>query len=518
MPTSLRTLDAVAAVTALYLVKRLIDHWKAQFPLPPGPPGLPIVGNLFNLPKHHEWIQYADWSREYNSDIIHFSVGREHVVVLNSAEAAADLFEKRSSIYSDRPWTTMSSELVGFGYWNIVFMPYSPENPTLWRDHRRVFDRQMSPEGVKRFHSQETVAVHEMLRRLAISPHDFADHARHMAGQTILSIAYGLDVLPRDDPNIRVGEIANDIVAATTVPGSWLVDTVGFLKYVPAWFPGAGFKRQAREWKEVADAMLNDPFAVTKKAMADGTARESVTALLLRELEDGPDREYKERLIKGATAIMYGAGSDTTVVVLENFFLAMTLHPEILKRAQAQLDAVVGSHRLPDFNDQPSLPYITAILKELLRWQQVDTLAVPHKLTQDDVYRGYFLPKGSTVIGNSWAILHDEKTYPNPHAFTPERWLTPDGQLDPAAKDPLAFFGFGRRLCPGRHLAMDSMWLSIACILATFSITKARDAHGNEITPRIEYNTALLSHPAPFETKVQPRSHEHQHLIRDLTN
>ncbi|EJD33032.1 cytochrome P450, partial [Auricularia subglabra TFB-10046 SS5] len=114
------------------------------------------------------------------------------------------------------------------------------------------------------------------------------------------------------------------------------------------------------------------------------------------------------------------------------FFPVMTLHPEILKGAQAQLDTVVGSHRLPDFNDQPSLPYITAILKELLRWQQVDTLAVPHKLTQDDVYRGYFPPKGSTVIGNSWSssreILHDEKTYPNAHAFTPERWLTPDGQ------------------------------------------------------------------------------------------
>ncbi|KZV98145.1 cytochrome P450 [Exidia glandulosa HHB12029] len=521
MPSSsLRALDALAAAAAVYLVKQLIDQWKERLPLPPGPPGvllrLPFFGNMFNLPKHHEWIHYADWSREYKSDIVHFSVGREHVIVLNSAEAATDLFDKRSAIYSDRPWTTMSSELVGFGYWNIVFMPYSPQNPTLWRDHRRVFDRQMSPDGVKRFRPQETLAVHEMLRRLLAAPQDYADHARHMAGQTILSIAYGLDVKPTDDPYIKIGEIANDIVAATTVPGSWLVDALSFLKYVPAWFPGAGFKRQANEWRRVADAMLNEPFEITKAAMAQGTARDSVTALLLQELEDGPDRAYKERLIKGATAIMYGAGSDTTVVVIENFFLAMTLYPQVLARAQAEVDRVVAGQRLPDFDDQPSLPYITAILKELLRWQQVDTLAVPHKVTEDDVYRGYFIPRGSTIIGNAWAILHDEKTYPDPHTFKPERWLLPDGSLDPDAKDPTPFFGFGRRLCPGRHLATESMWLSLACIIATFSISKACDEDGNEITPEIVYNTALLSHPAPFPTVVLPRSRGHEASIRDL--
>lgn len=76
--------------------------------------------------------------------------------------------------------------------------------------------------------------------------------------------------------------------------------------------------------------------------------------------------------------------------------------------------------------------------------------------------------------------------------FKPERFLTDLGDLNPNAKDPTCFFGFGRRLCPGRHLALDSMWLSMACILATFNICKVRDAQGNEITPKVEYKTALL--------------------------
>lgn len=102
------------------------------------------------------------------------------------------------------------------------------------------------------------------------------------------------------------------------------------------------------------------------------------------------------------------------MVVLENFYLAMTLHPAVLARAQAEVDRVVGSHRLPDFDDQPALPYITAILKELLRWQQVDTLAVPHRLTQDDVYRGYFIPRGSTIIGNAWCVANPVPPRPFP--------------------------------------------------------------------------------------------------------
>jgi hypothetical protein len=109
-------------------------------------------------------------------------------------------------------------------------MPYNPANGILWRDHRRVFDKETTKEAVRRFWPVETTAVHEMLRRLLQSPQDYPEHVRHMAGQTIMQVAYGIDVLPKDDPYIEIGEIANDIVAQTTVPGSYLVDTLPFRK------------------------------------------------------------------------------------------------------------------------------------------------------------------------------------------------------------------------------------------------------------------------------------------------
>lgn len=91
------------------------------------------------------------------------------------------------------------------------------------------------------------------------------------------------------------------------------------------------------------------------------------------------------------------------------------------------------------------------------------------------------------------AILHDEAAYPDAERYNPDRFLTADGALDPAVRDPsVAAFGFGRRICPGRFMALDSMWITIACVLSMFEISKAVDEDGYEITPDVEYDRGFL--------------------------
>jgi len=143
--------------------------------------------------------------------------------------------------------------------------------------------------------------------------------------------------------------------------------------------------------------------------------------------------------------------------------------------------------------------------------------AIPRLLTTDDEYRGYRLPAGSIVIGNAWAILHDEAIYPDPHDFKPERFLL-NGKLNPMVKSPEAAFGFGRRLCPGRHMALSSIWISVVSILATFDITKAVDEEGNIIEPSYEYFSGLISAPLPFKCSIKPRSQETVALIQAALN
>lgn len=123
----------------------------------------------------------------------------------------------------------------------------------------------------------------------------------------------------------------------------------------------------------------------------------------------------------------------------------MVLYPDVQHKAQAEIDAVVGPHRLPNFSDRQSLPYITAVMKEVTRWHSAAPLGLPHFINVDDEYNGYHIPKGSIVLGNTWGILHDPRTYAEPMEFKPERYFV-DGKLDYSSNDPGRFsFGYGRR-------------------------------------------------------------------------
>jgi len=187
----------------------------------------------------------------------------------------------------------------------------------------------------------------------------------------------------------------------------------------------------------------------------------------------------------------------------------MTLHPHAQARAQEEIDRVVGESRLPNIEDKDDLPYIDALFKEVLRWAPSVPLALPHRLIQDDTYAGFRIPKNTTIIPNLWAIMHDEEMYPNPEAFNPDRFLSPNPEPDPRKW----MFGFGRRVCPGAHFAEVSLLLNIASILAVFSISPAVDDRGKAIEPRIEYTTGPTSHIKPFACRIIPRSKDSEMLL-----
>ncbi|KAJ8079622.1 hypothetical protein PM082_011209 [Marasmius tenuissimus] len=257
---------------------------------------------------------------------------------------------------------------------------------------------------------------------------------------------------------------------------------------------------------------------LTQVFQAKGTIFPSFASFCSQEFQDTQDPAYDEALARDVAATMYFAGADTTVSTLTTFFLAMLANPEAQRRAQQEIDRVVPKGHLPDFSDHDSLPYIAAIVKETFRWQNVLPMGVLHCLDEEDVYNGYRLPAGSVVVTNIWAMLHDETVYPDPFSFKPERFLGPNSQLDPDVQDPAkAVFGFGRRICPGRHMGYSSVWSVISSVLAVFDIGKAHKPDGSVDEPTFEYISALVCHPAPFRCSIKPRSPQVERLIRDLS-
>jgi len=141
----------------------------------------------------------------------------------------------------------------------------------------------------------------------------------------------------------------------------------------------------------------------------------------------------------------------------------------------------------------------------------------PHASTEDDEYEGHFIPKGTTILGNLWAIHHNRDYFKNSHDFIPERYLGSglnDGSKPYPGRDGHSAFGWGRRICPGKLLAENSLFITITRVLWAFKISKAIDGNGKEITPDVfAYTDGFNSKPQPFQCCIQPRSAEIQQTI-----
>ncbi|PBK93541.1 cytochrome P450, partial [Armillaria gallica] len=334
------------------------------------------------------------------------------------------------------------------------------------------------------------------------------------AGSIIMKTVYGYDVDPNGDRFVELVDRAQESIHAVGNMGAFLVDYIPSLKYLPRWMPGAKFLRLARAWRKDVEEMAEEPFKYTTELMAKGFAPPSLVSENLTKTEALENAAHFE-IVRNTAAVAFSGSLSSctkTVSAVLSAILAFILYPEIQAKAQAEVDAVIGhGTRLPNFDDHPQLPYIDAIVLEVLRWNPVVPLGVAHRSMKEDVYGGYYIPAGTTVIGNAWAMLHDEKDYPNPMEFDPDRFISQDGkEVQP---EPTVAFGFGRRICPGRYLALNTAWIAIASMASTLSFSKVVDSEGRIIEPSSTYTSKFVSFPLPFECRIKSRSAAAQALL-----
>lgn len=502
---NLNRVDIALGALGVLVLAAWATRQKQSLPLPPGPPPKPLLGNLLDMPSEQEWKTFAQWGEKYGR-ICSISVFGQPMIIVNSPQIAVDLLEKRSAIYSDRPWMAFGGGFVGWSR-TTVLLPYGPGHRTSRKYMHQIIGTQAL---VRKFDHIEESEVHGFLRNLMKTPDDFAEHVRDMTGGIILRISHGYHVQPSNDPFVLLANEATEQFAKATAPGGFLANLVPPLLHVPDWIPGAGFKSIGRAWRATLDRMADFPFDFVKSQQAAGTAEPSFTSKLLEERKQiTPEEEYD---IKWSAASLYSGGADTTVSAIHAFFRYMAMNPAVQARAQAELDAVVGPDRLPTSDDRAHLPYVNAVALETLRSHNVAPTGVPHRVTEDDVYEGYFIPRGALVVANLWFMLHDERTYSRPMEFRPERFLASEGH-EPERDPRTMVFGFGRRICPGKELADVSLFLAVASILSVFNVSKY-NKNGIEVTPIEDQTSGTISHPVPFKCAIQPRSDKAALLIQ----
>ncbi|KAJ6535984.1 cytochrome P450 [Mycena vulgaris] len=503
----------IAFATAGIILRRLLYSARIV-PLPPGPRPLPLIGNILDVPTQQPWKTYSNWSHLYGSDVISLRLPGLNLVVLNSAQAIQDLLVQRSLIYSDRPRSTMLSDLMGLS-WVFGFMNYGDH----WNDYRKIFHREYISDGVADARSHELMAARRLLKRLLSSKVNYEKEFRLTAGDVILSVTYGISPASEKDEFIQLAENTVGAIAEVAM-GGYIVDLYPIMRKIPAWMPFTTFKRKAAQWKKLGDQMRIAPFNHAKSEMAKGSQTSSIASRIMASMHESATATEEEDVVRSVLGTAYIAGSDATVGALCSFVLAMALYPDVQKTAQHVLDTHLGG-RLPDFNDYGKIPYIEALINEVLRWNPVAPMGIFHATSQEDQYQGYVIPKGSVVIPNVWAVLHNPEVYgEHPEHFIPERFLTPDGILNAAVPDTDAAFGFGRRICPGRIMARNTIWITITSVLAAFDIGDPVDKSGKPLTSDdpLEYSTSISSHPPVFNCSFNLRCGVQENVIISATD
>ncbi|KAJ8519420.1 hypothetical protein ONZ45_g3613 [Pleurotus djamor] len=430
-------------VASLFLIAPFLSKPKTKpLPLPPGPKGLPILGNALDFPLSRPWETYTRWGKQYG-DLTYINALGHSILIINSLETATELLDKRSADYSDRPDMPLA-EMTGW-YMTLATHHYG----TTWRKHRTLYQNQFKSETVQQLQPLLLGKSHEFLRRLLDAPDDWAGHIAHIVAANIMYICYGYNIRARDDPLVEMAQTSAVEVADTILKGSQVINLIPMAKHLPSWFPG--FPRRARECRRKVDVLLNVPYTAVRRQMASGEPIQSWLSGLLQEHDFKGGSTEDEEIIKAVTASAFAA-----------------------------------------------------VILEVLRWKPPTAIGVPHSVMRDDIYNDYFIPKDTMIFANIWGMTHDPEAFPDPDNFVPERFLAADGSLKPTDR-PITF-GFGRRICPGRMLALETLWIMMASMLSAFNITKAKTADGEDIdvSPDVT-DTLILSRLYSEAIKESPK-------------
>ncbi|KAI9444595.1 cytochrome P450 [Lactarius indigo] len=475
-------LAVILSLSLILVVRYSTSPWRR---VPPGPRGLPLIGNVLEL-KDKVWMFRRDCKQKYE-DVMYLSALGQPILVLNSLKAASELLDRRGTIYSGRPRLIMAHEIISGG---LIFAFLN--------------------------HSLAAVAGGQLIR--ALQSWQFA----------VITTSY-----VKKEYFLLTALLANpafaDRMSSAVAPGTYLgrvvpLDVTHPRKVRPnidALFPAAqwynlisgslgGSTEGSRDFTQF-NALFESLFDRVLSALSEGSERPSMSASIFK----GSDQnQLSHQEMSWLSGTLFIAGTETASTTMNWWALAMVMHPEVQQRAHIELDTVVGRSRAPTFSDAPNLPYIQAIVKEVLRWRPALPFSLPHSTMEDDWYNGMFIPKGTICLTNLLQCNRDSYYGDDAADFRPERFLDVHGEILPGPaetrEDGHGSYGFGKRACVGKHIANESLFIYIATALWAVTLERAHDEDGNEVPVSVYVfvDTGTTIKPAPYECEITPRFDE----------
>lgn len=482
------------------LLKRRVDE--NGNPLPNGPVGVPIIGS-FPFLSHYPELTLDYWAKKFGP-LYSMWLGNQLFVVISDPLVAKDLLISNGTIFSSRKQMFIKSKNIFTGR-GITVMPYDAK----WRRHRKIANSFLNTHALEEhahvLSHEAKVLVQELYRygKAGKEPVNPQPHAGRCSLNNMLTMVFGIRTDTLEHPLVgRVLRLSREFMNCTG-PVSNLIDFVPLLQHLPNSLTTRA-KKLHKDLVETYGGMINE----IEERMKAG---ELVSHCLVTAMIEAGEREelnYLDKVMIGS-AFMIG-GVETTASIMQWFSALIPSYPDIQTRAHAELDRVVGRNRLPTVEDEPHLPYLRAIIKEVERCHNPFWLGTPHVNSQDFTYHGHFIPQDTVIILNTYTIHHNDQRYPDPFAFNPDRYLndtktsSESAHLANVMERDHWMFGAGRRICPAIDVAEREVWLGISHMLWAFKMEKVP---GEPIDLK-EYDGLSGRSPVSFRIKMIPRDHK----------
>ncbi|KAI3463909.1 hypothetical protein Pfo_020572 [Paulownia fortunei] len=462
-------------------------------PLPPGPRPWPIVGNLLQLgPKPHQSM--AAMARVHGP-LLHLKMGFVHVVVAASASVAEQFLKVHDANFSSRP-PNSGAKHIAYNYQDLVFAPYGPR----WRLLRKTCALHLfSAKALDDFRHVRQEEVGILARALASvgqTPAVISQMLTVCTTNAIARVILGRRVVSHGlgGEDVRVEDFKAMVAEVMVLAG---VFTIG--DFIPP-LEGLDLQGLVAKMKKLHvrfDAFLNTILEEHKNNGSNGTEGHVdllSTLISLKDVDAGEGGRLSDTEIKALLLNLFIAGTDTTSTTVEWAIAEIIRNPKILAQVQQELDLVVGKDRLVAESDLAQLTFLQAVIKENFRFHPSTPLSVPRIAHESCEINGYFIPKGSTLLVNLWAIGRDPNTWVDPLEFRPERFLMGGERpnADVRGNDfEMIPFGAGRRVCAGMGLGIRMVQLLTATLIHAFDFELANGKSTQNLNMEEAYGLTL---------------------------
>ncbi|XP_042658506.1 cytochrome P450 2C5-like [Tyto alba] len=433
--------------------------------LPPGPPPRPILGNLLQKDVLPLYKTYEKLSSTYGP-IFTVWLGQKPVVVLCGYKVVKDALLGHSEEFGGRPEIPLLMQLSkGYGFVS--------NDEKKWRELRRftlstLRDFGMGKNTMSQRVQQEVQHLVELLEKLKGNAFEPVMMFRHAVANVICSVVFGSHYSYSDKVFLELLNAIGNYVSFFLSPIAMVYNTFPNIIHH---FPGR-HKKVLAKCEKLKD-YIRERIELHKLTLDPSCPRDYIDCFLVKAEKEksSPEKMYSSENLVMSVFEIFGAGTMTTSNALVFFFLILAKHPHIQAKVQEEIDTVVGTGRAPSTEDKLRMPYTNAVIHELQRFHKTRIENFPRMMTQDVVFRGYTIPKGTVVIPVISSVHTDPTQWENPTEFDPGHFLDEKGEF--RKREAFMAFSAGKRMCPGEALARIELFLFLTTLLQSFTFQLA---------------------------------------------